>query len=163
MKKLLLNSLLVLLCLSGCSDNVLETTKDTVPETGQYLYMDGTITASVHIGKDSAVSITVFENGKYVYQDVRNGRMSGRWPTYEYIFTSYGFTNNRNLVLLARFSDSRTFTAQVEANDNKLNLPYPMQFRRDDTILDINGDGILDSTQQLSKFSAKDFYNDLNN
>ena len=143
MKRLLINSLLVLLCLSSCSD----TTKDTAPEAGQYLYVDGTITASVYIGKDSTVSIIVFEKGKYVYQDVQNGRISGQWPTYKYVFTSYGFANNGNLVLSVQFSDSRTFTAQVEVNDNKLNLPYSMQFRYDNTILDINGDGILDSMQ----------------
>lgn len=122
--------------------------KDTAPKVGQYLYADGTITASVYIGKDNAVGITVFENGKYVYQDVRNGRISGQWPAYKYVFT-YGFANNGNLVLSAQFSDSRAFTALVEANDNKLNLPYSMQFHRDDAVLDINGDGILDSMQNL--------------
>lgn len=155
MKRLVINSLLALLCLSCCSENLqLDTAEDSTPKAGQYIFADGAITVSVDIGKYSTVGITVFENGKYVYQDL-NGSVSEMLPYYLYIFSG--------LVLRCNFSSSSEFSALVEANDNKLNLPASMPFRFDNTVLDINGDGILDSTQQLSEFSANEFNNNINN
>lgn len=153
MKRLVINSLLALLCLFGCSDSMQERAEDTKPKAGQYLCVDGTITAAVHIDGSEA-GITVFENGKYVYQDL-GGSVSDMQPYYLYKFSG--------LVLRCSYSSSLEFSALVEANENKLNLPYSMQFRYDNTVLDINGDGILDSTQQLSEFSANEFNNNINN
>lgn len=144
-------SLLVALCLCACSkDSGLETS----PKAGQYIYADGTITAAVNVGKYNTVGITIFENGSYVYQDL-NGSVQDAQPGYRYSFSGAGFIHNSGkLVIMCEYSNSKEFTAVVETNETAVTLPASMPFRYDNTVLDINGDGVLDSTQQLSKLSA---------
>lgn len=141
--KLVINSLLALLCLFGCSDN----SEDNTPKAGQYIFADGAITASIHIGKYSTVGITIFENGKCVYQDL-NGSVSERLPYYLYIFSGIGLWHNSGkLVLKCESINRKEITATVEVNETAVNLPAAMPFHYNNKVLDINGDGVLDSWQ----------------
>lgn len=142
----LVYGLLLALCLSSCSNDVAD-----APRAGQYLYADETITAAVTVSDEYPASITIYEAGKYVYQNLRNGNVVGTWPNYNYTFAAYDtFTGAVGLLVLSvQFSTSTTFTAVVGANESGVMLPASMVFKRDYSVLDINGDGILDSWQQL--------------
>ena len=75
----LVYGLLLALCLSSCSNDVAD-----APRAGQYLYADETITAAVTVSDEYPASITIYEAGKYVYQNLCNGNVVGTWPNYKY-------------------------------------------------------------------------------
>lgn len=122
---------LVSLLFVSCSDN-----QDPQPKAGQYIYETNTVTASISIRE--SVAITVFENGRYIFQDLY-GRASGSYPDMQLAF--------RDLDLACSFSSPEMFTATVLSNDALVPLAGACTFRYDSKVLDINGDGVLDSWQ----------------
>lgn len=124
--------------LTSCSKD--ETCAD-IPKNGQYIYENKNLLVAVYV-HESIAGITIFENGKWVYQDLR-GSVHGSWPTYRYECRD----NYKELVLDCQYAENTAFVATVSDNQTEINLPTIMQFRFDKKILDINGDGILDVMQ----------------
>lgn len=129
MKKTLL-ALPVCFALGACSKEVAD-----VPQAGQYIYADGTITAAVYLDKSNTVCITIYESGRYVYQELDGTVKQDEKHGYLYAF--------RGLVLHCTYSSSSEFTA-VPVSCQSISLPASMIFRHDNTVLDSNGDGLLD-------------------
>jgi len=134
--------LAALLSLSACSkDNgeLSEAVGDTQPKQGQYVYSDKTITAAIYLDGSSSVSITVFENGRYVYQSKAGHVSIASWPVYQYDFSG--------LCLICSYASSTDFTVSVDNNVTGAGMPARMRFTYNTTTLDANGDGVLDSWQ----------------
>lgn len=127
--KRIVYSLLAAVMLTACGD---EEEAPSVPKQGQYIAVEGNITAAVYVG--AQVSITIYKDGKYTYQD-SHGSQSGSWPTYTYAFDDKGA-----VVLRCTYSDPQNFTASTSAGI----LPATLHFRYDSRVLDANGDGVLD-------------------
>jgi hypothetical protein len=128
MKKLLLS--IAALMLTACSED------SGSPKLGQYIYQTNTVTASVQVLQNLS-TITVYENGKYKYQYL-DGRISGTWPAYTYSLGS--------ITLQCTYSSPTSFAAVV-SSDGSTPLPTMATFTYDNTVLDANGDGVLDSWQ----------------
>lgn len=139
MRRLALFALLAVFVLASCSKD--ETYAD-IPKNGQYIYENKNLLVAVYV-HESIAGITIFENGKWVYQDLR-GSVHGSWPTCRY---EYGGSYKAKLVLDCQYAENTAFVATVSDNQTEVNLPTIMQFRFDKRILDINGDGILDVMQ----------------
>lgn len=144
MKKILF-ALLTIFIFASCqkdSENVSQ------PKTGQYLYTDNTYTIAVGVYENKKYcSITIFENGKYVWQDVRSDKnLSGDWPTYIFAYSSYNLQSGE-IVFNCTYNNNSEFSAAVQENTTEINLPASMVFKYDNKVLDRNGDGILDELQ----------------
>lgn len=143
MKKILVFLLSVVFVLASCSKD--ETYAD-IPKNGQYIYENKNLLVAVYV-HESIAGITIFENGKWIYQDLR-GSVHGSWPTYRYEYGGYRYViYMAKLVLDCQYAENTAFVATVSDNQTEINLPTIMQFRFDKRILDINGDGILDVMQ----------------
>ena len=148
MKKILF-TLLTIVIFASCqkdSENVSQ------PKTGQYLYIDNTYTVAVSVyANKKSCSITVFENGKYVWQDVRSdNNLSGDWPKYTFAYSSsYNqyYLRSGEIVLNCTYNNDSEFLATVQGNTTEINLPASMIFKYDNKVLDRNGDGVLDELQ----------------
>lgn len=155
--KRILFALLITMIFVSCqkdSENVSQ------PKTGQYLYTDNTYTVAVGVYENKkSCSITVFENGKYVWQDVRSDKnLSGDWPTYIFAYSSY-YLQSGEIVLNCTYNSNSEFLATVQENTTEINLPASMTFKYDNRVLDKNGDGILDELQpEYSGKKAKQIF-----
>lgn len=110
---------------------VLSCGKSGSSKAGQYIYEDAVFTISLELFEGSDTGITVFQNGKYVYQDLA-GKVSGGEYRYDALKLSCAFDSDD--VITARIGEDRT----------GLNLPSSMVFSRSDRVLDVNGDGLMD-------------------
>lgn len=134
MKKVIYG-LFALAILTACSK---DEDAPSVPKQGQYVAEYGNITAAVTI--DSRVTLTVYTDKRYTYQDTRTGgRQSGSWPVYTYTFSDNA--SGAEVVLRCTYSDPQNFTATSAGGV----LPSTLQFRYDSRVLDANGDGVLDN------------------
>ena len=118
--------LLVLLLFTACKTD----TPDYSPKQGQYIAEYENITAALHVG--SRLTITVYKDRHYAFQDLYTGTPSGAWPEYVYTF--------RNFTLYCSYSDQLNFKSVCSSDL----LPANLTFRYDNRVLDANGDGILD-------------------
>lgn len=152
MKKILF-ALSTFLCLAflGCtSDN-----EDSV--AGQYLFQNDTLTVAVSFEKGGVAYLHIFTNNSIEFQDISTvSRYIGEYPNYTVSIAGVG---GPTLVLSCAFASYDTFTATVMEShlddvfwlyrERHIYLPQMMLFKRDKRILDTNGDGVLDWTQDL--------------
>lgn len=157
--------LLVALAFVSCSKDE----SDIIPTDGQY------VACTEYSSEHSSTFCLIIENGRctdfMVYSDVERFnyykpaaiRTNGSYPKYTYRINDF--------TVQARFSDLENFTANLSGvlythKDDALEIgevhgvitfeAKGVQFVLDNTPLDANGDGILDS-KQWCKFSANKF------
>lgn len=133
--------LAALLSLSACSkDSDTPDTADNALRAGQYVYADKTITAAVYWDGSSTAGLTLYENGRYVYQ-CKAGHVSyNAGSVFEIVY-------GNDIVLICSVNNNASFGAYVHNNATGVQVPKNMPFRLDASILDANGDGVLDSWQ----------------
>lgn len=133
--------LAALLSLSACSkDSDTPDTADNALRAGQYVYADKTITASVDWDGSSTTGITIYENGRYAYQCKAGYVRHNSGAVFEILY-------GNDMVLICSVSNNVSFSAYVDNNVTRVQLPKTMPFRLDASVLDANGDGVLDSWQ----------------
>lgn len=133
--------LAALLSLSACSkDSDTPDTADNALRAGQYVYADKTITAAVDWDGSSTTGITIYENGRYAYQCKAGYVRHNSGAVFEILC-------GNDLVLICSVSNNVSFSAHVDNNVTRVQLPKTMPFRLDASVLDANGDGVLDSWQ----------------
>lgn len=133
--------LAALLSLSACSkDSYTPDTADNALRAGQYVYADKTITAAVYWDGSSTAGLTLYENGRYVYQ-CKAGHVSyNAGSVFEILY-------GNDMVLICSVSNNVSFSAYVDNNATGVQVPKTMPLRLDASVLDANGDGELDSWQ----------------
>ena len=133
--------LAALLSLSACSkDSDTPDTADNALRAGQYVYADKTITAAVDWDGSSTAGLTLYENGRYVYQ-CKAGHVSyNAGSVFEIVY-------GNDIVFICSVSNNVSFSAYVDNNVTRVQLPKTVPFRLDASVLDANGDGVLDSWQ----------------
>lgn len=132
--------LAALLSLSACSkDNDTPDTADNALRIGQYVYADKTITAAVYWDGSDTAGLTIFENGRYVYQ-CKAGHVTNAGSVFEIVY-------GNDIVFICSVNNNASFGAYVDNNATGVQIPKNMPFRLDASILDANGDGVLDSWQ----------------
>ena len=133
--------LAALLSLSACSkDSDTPDTADNALRAGQYVYADKTITAAVDWDGSSTTGITIYENGRYAYQCKAGYVRHNSGAVFEILC-------GNDMVLICSVSNNVSFSAHVDNNVTRVQLPKTMPFRLDASVLDANGDGVLDSWQ----------------
>lgn len=133
--------LAALLSLSACSkDSDTPDTADNALRAGQYVYADKTITAAVDWDGSSTTGITIYENGRYAYQCKACYVRHNSGAVFEILC-------GNDMVLICSVSNNVSFSAHVDNNVTRVQLPKTMPFRLDASVLDANGDGVLDSWQ----------------
>ena len=133
--------LAALLSLSACSkDSDTPDIADNALRAGQYVYADKTITAAVDWDGSSTAGITIYENGRYAYQCKAGYVRHNSGAVFEILC-------GNDMVLICSVSNNVSFSAHVDNNVTRVQLPKTMPFRLDASVLDANGDGVLDSWQ----------------
>ena len=133
--------LAALLSLSACSkDSDTPDTADNALRAGQYVYADKKITAAVDWDGSSTTGITIYENGRYAYQCKAGYVRHNSGAVFEILC-------GNDMVLICSVSNNVSFSAHVDNNVTRVQLPKTMPFRLDASVLDANGDGVLDSWQ----------------
>ena len=133
--------LAALLSLSACSkDSDTPDIADNALRAGQYVYADKTITAAVDWDGSSTAGITIYENGHYTYQCKAGYVRHNSGAVFEILY-------GNDMVLICSVSNDASFNAHVDNNVTRVHLPNTMPFRLDASVLDANGDGVLDSWQ----------------
>ena len=133
--------LATLLSLSACSkDSDTLDIADNALRAGQYVYADKTITAAVDWDGSSTAGITIYENGRYAYQCKAGYVRHNSGVVFEILY-------GNDMVLICSVSNNVSFSAHVDNNVTRVQLPKTMPFRLDASVLDANGDGVLDSWQ----------------
>ena len=133
--------LAALLSLSACSkDSDTPDTADNALRAGQYVYADKTITAAVDWDGSSTAGITIYENGRYAYQCKAGYVRHNSGVVFEILY-------GNDMVLICSVSNNVSFSAHVDNNFTRVQLPKTMPFRLDASVLDANGDGVLDGWQ----------------
>ena len=133
--------LTALISLSACSkDSDTPDAADNALCAGQYVYADKTITAAVDWDGSSTAGITIYENGRYAYQCKAGYVRHNSGAVFEILC-------GNDMVLICSVSNNVSFSAHVDNNVTRVQLPKTMPFRLDASVLDANGDGVLDSWQ----------------
>lgn len=133
--------LAALLSLSACSkDSDTPDTADNALRAGQYVYADKTITAAVDWDGSSTAGITIYENGRYAYQCKAGYVRHNSGAVFEILY-------GNDMVLICSVSNNVSFSAYVDNNVTRVQLPKTMPFRLNASVLDANGDGVLDGWQ----------------
>ena len=133
--------LAALLSLSACSkDSDTPDIADNALRAGQYVYADKTITAAVDWDGSSTAGITIYENGRYAYQCKAGYVSHNSGAVFEILY-------GNDMVLICSVFNNVSFSAHVDNNVTRVQLPKTMPFRLDASVLDANGDGVLDSWQ----------------
>ena len=133
--------LAALLSLSACSKaSDTPATADNALRAGQYVYADKTITAAVDWDGSSTAGITIYENGRYAYQCKVGYVRHNSGAVFEILY-------GNDMVLICSVSNNVSFSAHVDNNVTRVQLPKTMPFRLDASVLDANGDGVLDIWQ----------------
>ena len=151
--------LLTLFAITSCS----ETVCDIIPSDGQYIgrigYNDGNddygSTFSLVISDGKCVDFVMYDGAEqFDYYKPANISTKGSYPKFEYFINDF--------MVQARFSDIENFTAHLSGmlcntydetgfgavGTIMVNLDaYPVHFALDNTDLDADGNGVLDSRQ----------------
>lgn len=127
-----------------------------LPE-GQYVFKNDTILVAINFDNGKPYLINTFIRGGSVSQ-IRMLSTSGEYLQMKVSYSSYP---SEELQMNLKFNDLSSFSASVSvcelekgswawyyAHKNVV-LPKQMNFKQDNTTLDMNGDGILDSTQDF--------------
>lgn len=140
MKRYLYFILMVLLA-CGCSSDGDD--NETLP-TGQYVARSGSVVLSTELANGNFLRLTAFKDNSVVSQ-CSNVATTGQYPNLTY--SGSGFT------LSCKFANTGQFSATLSGNlptlytDKPIDLSGTYQFSRYDGVLDANGDGILDNSQ----------------
>lgn len=148
MKKILI-ALLALFAIIACSedDNNL-----TLPQDGDYAYIDDTCAISCAIIDHKLAGITVYKNRKVAAQELHTAiKVQGQYPDYTYTIHAdeYGV---EEFVLNARFSH-KAFQAEVvkghltqifDVNNKPVYIPARFSCSKDVRVIDENRDGLID-------------------
>lgn len=138
---------LFLIVIISCSDNESHTI-----EGNNYIYSNDTMLVQLN-----TKVISIYINNQVVYQKIAFPLCKGEYPSVNYTIYDYPDT----IEITCNFNDYDNFTATVEKavfygksysayyKNKLLTLPKTMTFTKNNTTLDINGDGILDSSQDL--------------
>ena len=137
--------------LLGCSDSA----PDNRPSTSQYVYSNNDVTITIEYilySMSEGFRITVYNHGIYCFQDYSD--CIGKWPEYSVGWKSYFIHNGSHrgkenvLNMILHFTTSKELaTTLVDAGEDLNIVPQKMTLKVDNTILDKNGDGIIDSFQ----------------
>ena len=152
MKKLIFLIVTTLAIISCSSNDEGESKVD-----GQYVYRNDTILVAINFSNGVPNVLNAYIRGGSVCQ-LRNLITSGEYPQMNVSYMSYP---SENLQMTIKFNDISSFSASVSLCEiekgnwagyyayKKVVLPKQMNFKQDNTQLDKNGDGILDSTQGI--------------
>jgi hypothetical protein len=124
---------------------------DDSPMTdGRYVYVNGSVTAQITFGERRM--LTVYQNGVWVYQADIQGRVVGEWPNYSYTYYS-GYSSAEKyagtVTADCSFTSRNSFSANISTDIADFPVAGKVTFTHTNDVLDSNGDGILDSWQQL--------------
>ena len=146
--------LLTIFCFISCSKGDDGSNQLNRPD-GQYIFRNDTILVFVSFSNGTPYVLNTFIRGGSVCQ-LRNLTTSGEYPQMNISYSSYP---SEEFQMAIKFIDIASFNASVSvcklekgnwagyyAHKNVV-LPKQMNFKQDNTVLDKNGDGILDSTQ----------------
>lgn len=131
MKKLIFS--LVVLLFSACSSSE----EDSI--YGQWLYSSDSTVAALSFCEGHYCVLTIYEYNHYTYQD------------------AYGSFSINGSDVLCEFKgisisgsfDGGTLLGVATPTDTTIHLSGAVTFKADSQVLDINGDGILDASQDL--------------
>ena len=124
---------------------------------GQYVYRNDTILVAINFSNGVPNALNAYIRGGSVCQ-LRNLITSGEYPQMNVSYTSYP---SEIFQMAIKFNDISSFSATVSKCElekgnwagyyayKNVVLPKQMNFKQDNTTLDKNGDGILDSTQGI--------------
>ncbi len=152
MKKLIFLILTTLAIISCSSNDEGESKVD-----GQYVYRNDTILVAINFSNGVPNVLNAYIRGGSVCQ-LQNLKTSGEYPQMNVSYSSYP---SENFQMAIKSNDISSFSAFVSVCElkkgnwagyyayKKVVLPKQMNFKQDNTILDKNGDGILDSTQGI--------------
>lgn len=124
---------------------------------GQYVFKNDTILVAVNFSNGVPNLLNAYVRGGSVCQ-LRNLITTGEYPQMNVSYSSYP---SENLQMTFKFNDISSFSASVSVCEiekgnwagyyayKNVVLPKQMNFKQDNTTLDKNGDGILDSTQGI--------------
>lgn len=124
---------------------------------GQYVFKNDTILVAFNFSNGVPNLLNAYVRGGSVCQ-LRNLITTGEYPQMNVIYSSYP---SEKFQMAIKFSEVSTFSAIVSECElekgnwagyypyNNVVLPKQMNFKQDNTTLDKNGDGILDSTQGI--------------
>lgn len=122
---------------------------DDSPMTdGSYIYVSGSVTAQITFGERR--TLTVYQNGEWVYQADIQGRAAGEWPNYSYTYYSgYSSVGKYAGTVTAdcSFASHSSFSANISTDIANFPVTGKAIFTHTKDVLDSNGDGILDSWQ----------------
>lgn len=144
----------------GCASDSESSSKEP---SGQYVFNNDTLTVSIsfidngrYYESGKSTTIQVFLRNKIEYQNLYGTTYEGEYPSYS-ILAKDGNISTTVLVMNCRFLSTEVFDANVTMqrlsdvywgnSHGHVYLPSSMTFKRDDTVLDKNGDGILDTSQ----------------
>lgn len=145
--------LLLAICFVACSK---DEESSSLPD-GQFIFQNDTILVSISFNKGVPYVLNAFIRGGSVCQ-LWNLVNSGEYPDINIGYSSYP---SEILRMKAKFINNSSFDVTVTECElekgnwagyypyKKVILPKQMYFKKDETVLDKNGDGILDSTQNI--------------
>lgn len=108
----------------------------TAPADGQYIADTPNLVAAIYIKDGRCTYFAPFIQGAVV-SSWRDLSTSGSYPDYVY--------SGGDVTITAKFETKTAFSATL---DGRVSTDAPITFRRDNNrVLDVNGDGILDSAQ----------------
>jgi hypothetical protein len=138
MKKILFALLLICISISCSKENI-----DYV----QYIYKDDSILIIYHKSSE----ITIYNKGKYCYQNFTSYTTEGEYPNYHIYYHEFSDNSDNNeLEMYISYINKDQFYARFVTNSTwKCTFLFPeiMLFKGDNRKVDKNGDGILDSYQ----------------
>lgn len=145
MKKIIF-LLTALFALVSCSND--EAESDAKAKDGQYISRNGATVVCVHINGAKCSAITIFSDNKVCFQAIGCVATSGEYPNYTFTYDEWALksTFSKNAF---NATTSGSLTANCNNATGTIALPQSMSFTYDTTILDKNGDGILDSVQDI--------------
>lgn len=124
---------------------------------GQYVFRNDTLLVAIHFSNGKAYKFDAFVKGGSVAQFYFK-EVSGEYPKQT---AEYSVYMGDELKLDLDFSSVDLFSASVRScnlsradwawyyEHRKVGLPQRMNFKKDEKVLDMNGDGILDETQDF--------------
>lgn len=157
MKKYFFLLLSVLFC-SACSSDS-DDNQDNVLD-GNYIYHEGSTAVSVYISKGQCYGMTIFNDNEVCFQGgssfIAGGNFTtiGEYPHFSYCYDPHS-NNNEEWIMKAVFS-GKEFQGSTQGilykwhnSKDLVILPNVMTFKLSNEVLDKNGDGILDSSQNI--------------
>lgn len=129
--------------LAGCSTDGDDAKR---PTAGNYIGRSGSFVLSVELANNKCTRVTGFKDNA-VFSQVANITTTGQYP--DYIYSGDGFN------LICHFTDAKNFSASVSGQmpilykGGYLDVSGTYNFTYTKDVLDANGDGVLDNSQNI--------------